>query len=205
MNAITSLTVRNLTCIRGERVLFRDLDLRATAGQVLAIEGPNGVGKTSLLRMIAGFMAPAAGKIVLACDREISDPGERGKQVGWLGHHDGAKPQLTPSEVLVFFAQLYGCSADIAVALADAGLARCAELPCQYLSAGQKKRLALARLKLSGRALWLLDEPLAALDTGGKKFAADLIAAHCASGGIALAATHEPLGITCERLTLGGA
>lgn len=205
ISAISSLTISNLICIRGERVLFRDLSFAAAAGQALAIEGPNGAGKTSLLRMIAGFIAPASGNIVLKGDSEISDPEERGKQIGWLGHQDGAKPQLTPTEVLTFFAQLYGCAADVAATLASAGLERCATLPCQYLSAGQKKRLALARLKLSGRALWLLDEPLAALDTNGKKFAADLIASHCAAGGIALAATHEPLGIDCVRLTLGGA
>lgn len=205
MNAISSLAVSNLTCIRGERVLFRDLSFSAAAGQAYAVEGPNGVGKTSLLRTIAGFLVPAAGRIVLTGPREISEPEDRGREIGWLGHHDGAKPQLTPTEVLQFFVQLYGSNADVAPALADAGLERCATLPCQYLSAGQKKRLALARLKLSGRALWLLDEPLAALDTDGKKFAAELIDAHCASGGIALAATHEPLGIACERLTLGGA
>lgn len=205
ISAISSLTISNLTCIRGERVLFRDLSFAAAEGQALAIEGPNGAGKTSLLRMIAGFIAPASGNIVLKSGGKISDPEERGKRIGWLGHQDGAKPQLTPTEVLTFFAQLYGCAADVAAALASAGLERCATLPCQYLSAGQKKRLALARLKLSGRALWLLDEPLAALDTNGKKFAADLIASHCAAGGIALAATHEPLGIDCVRLTLGGA
>lgn len=205
MNAISSLAMTNLTCIRGERVLFRDLNFQAAAGQVVAVEGPNGVGKTSLLRTIAGFLVPAAGEIVLSGSREFSEAEDRGKQIGWLGHHDGAKSQLTPAEVLSFFAQLYGVVADIASALANAGLERCADLPCQYLSAGQKKRLALARLKLSGRALWLLDEPLAALDTNGKKFAAELIAAHCAGGGIALAATHEPLGIDCRHLVLGGA
>jgi heme exporter protein A len=197
--------VSNLTCIRGERVLFRDLNFTAAAGQVLAIEGPNGIGKTSLLRMIAGFLRPALGTIVIKANSEISDPEERGKQIGWLGHQDGAKPQLTPTEVLTFFARLYGNRREVASALAAAGLERCADLPCQYLSAGQKKRLALARLALIARPLWLLDEPLAALDTNGKKFAAGLIASHCASGGIALAATHEPLGIDCARITLGAA
>ena len=203
MNAITSLTAESLSCIRGERVLFRDLSFAAAAGQVLAIEGPNGIGKTSLLRIIAGFLPAAAGSIVLQSENTICDPDERGKQIGWLGHKDGAKPQLTPSEVLTFFARLRGATVDIAAALAGAGLERCASLPCQYLSAGQKKRLALARLRISGRPLWLLDEPLAALDADGKVFAADMIAAHCAAGGIALAATHEPLGIVCGRVSLG--
>lgn len=202
---IVSLNVEHLTCIRGARVLFRDLNFAAQSGQVLAIEGPNGIGKTSLLRMIAGFLRPAAGMILLKAPDEISDPEERGKLVGWLGHQDGAKPQLTPAEVLAFFARLYRNEANVAAALGAAGLERCASLPCQYLSAGQKKRLALARLALAGRPLWLLDEPLASLDANGKTFAAGLIAAHCASGGIALAATHEPLGLDCTRLTLGAA
>ena len=203
--SVRSLNVADLACIRGERVLFRDLSFTVAAGQVHAIEGPNGSGKTSLLRMIAGFITPAAGTIKLALRKEISEPDERGGQIGWLGHQDGAKPQLTPLEVLRFFAELYGNAANIAAELATAGLERCATLPCQYLSAGQKKRLALARLQIARRPLWLLDEPLAALDSEGKKFATDLIASHCASGGIVLAATHEPLGLACSRLALGDA
>lgn len=201
--SVASLAADQITCVRGERVLFRDLSFTVEAGQVLAIEGPNGAGKTSLLRLIAGFIAPAAGTIAL--DKGISEPEERGKHIGWLGHQDGAKPQLTPSEVLRFFAKLYDSAEDVAAALAAAGLARCATLPCQYLSAGQKKRLALARLQIVRRPLWLLDEPLAALDSEGKKFAADLIEAQCRTGGIVLAATHEPLGLACRRLVLGGA
>ena len=186
-------------------MLFRGLSFSARAGEVLSIEGPNGVGKTSLLRMVAGFLPPADGSIVFQVDRAISEPEERGRHAGWVGHQDGAKPQLTAVEVLRFFAALHGTSPDIADYLVQAGLERCAELPCQYLSAGQRKRLALARLTLTRRPLWLLDEPLAALDSSGKSFAADLISSHCASGGIVLAATHEPLGIPSTRLALGAA
>jgi len=182
--------------------LFRDLSFAVSAGQVLAIEGPNGVGKTSLLRMIAGFMPTAAGTILFGGTREISDPEERGRQIGWLGHQNGAKSHLTPAEVLTFYARLYESAADLNAALDAAGLARCAGLPCQYLSAGQKKRLALARLGLTGRPLWLLDEPLAALDADGRNFAAELIAAHCAAGGLAVLATHEPFELECRRLSL---
>jgi heme exporter protein A len=188
-----------LTAIRGGRVLFRDLSFRVKAGQMLCIEGANGVGKTSLLRMIAGFLVPASGTIRIG---EVEDADERGKFVGWLGHHDGVKAQMTVRETLSFFAQLYRNDGKVDAAIEDVGLSRLADLPGQYLSAGQKKRVALARLRLCGRPFWLMDEPLASLDVAGKKIAADLIAAHCASGGIAIVATHEPLGIDCERLVL---
>ncbi|MEI9997108.1 MAG: heme ABC exporter ATP-binding protein CcmA [Rhizomicrobium sp.] len=204
MSTVASLGVERLTCIRGQRVLFRDLSFRVAGGQILSLEGPNGAGKTSLLRLLAGFLVPAAGRIALTAGAAtIDDAEERGRLIGWLGHHDAAKPQLTPLEVLAFFAGLYRSDAKIADALAAVGLAAVASLPCQYLSAGQKKRLALARLKISNRPVWLLDEPLASLDAGGKRLAAEFLDAHALFGGIAIAATHEPLGIACERLVLG--
>ena len=184
-------------------MVFRDAGFSVAGGTALSLEGPNGAGKTSLLRMIAGFLTPAAGTIRLSADSaDITDNEERGKFIGWLVHHDAAKPQLTPRETLKFFAALYGATGAIDEALETVGLTRARDLPCQYLSAGQKKRLALARLKLSARPVWLLDEPLAALDANGKSLAADLIKAHCAGGGIAIAATHEPLGIDAARLQL---
>jgi heme exporter protein A len=201
MGSIGALTVSDLTAIRGQRVLFRKLSFSLAAGQVLSLEGPNGAGKTTLLRMIAGFLTPAAGIIALG---DASEPDERARRIGWLGHHDAAKPQMSPREVLRFFTRLYRADADIDAALAAFGLAAIADLPCQYLSAGQKKRVALARLELSGRPLWLLDEPLAALDADGKARAGELLKAHCLTGGIAIAATHEPLGIPSARLVLGG-
>jgi heme exporter protein A len=201
--SITSVEVSALTAIRGGRVLFRDLGFRAEAGGVLCVEGANGVGKTSLLRMIAGFLAPAEGAIRLQTNgAEVIDGEERGKFVGWLGHHDAVKPQMSVRETLLFFAQLSRSDGNVNEAMEAVDLSRLADLPGQYLSAGQKKRVALARLKLCGRPLWLLDEPLASLDAAGKKVATDLITAHCASGGIAIVATHEPLGLDCERLSL---
>jgi heme exporter protein A len=196
--SLTSVEATDLTAIRGGRVLFRDLGFRVEAGSALCIEGANGVGKTSLLRIVAGFLAPVSGTIRIG---DVEDADERGKQVGWLGHHDAVKPQMTVRENLTFFARLYG-GVDVETAMAQVGLTRLADLPGQYLSAGQKKRVALARLALSARPLWLMDEPLASLDAAGKKIAADLITTHCAGGGIAIIATHEPLGIECERLVL---
>ncbi len=202
MVASSTIDVSGLACIRGQRLLFRDLSFRVQAGQVLSLEGPNGAGKTSLLRLIAGFLSPAAGTIAVG---ETQDPEARGRLIGWLGHHDAAKPQLTPREVLAFFAGLYRVDGDIAAALGAVGLGAIADLPCQYLSAGQKKRLALARLQLLRRPVWLLDEPLSALDAQGRRHVAEILERHTASGGIAVAATHEPLGIACERLILGSA
>jgi heme exporter protein A len=200
---LRSIEARSLTCIRGNRLVFRDLGFRVEAGHALSLEGPNGAGKSSLLRMIAGFLKPASGHIVLdSGGNEIFDGEERGRFAGWLGHHDAAKPQLSPRETLQFFTSLYRIAANVDAALDEVGLGKARDLPSQYLSAGQKKRLSLARLKLLNRPLWLLDEPLAALDTAGKTLAAQFIAAHCACGGIAVVATHEPLGIDCSRLAL---
>jgi heme exporter protein A len=206
VRGLIALSAQALACIRGGRLVFRELNFALEAGRALAIEGPNGAGKTSLLRMIAGFLSPASGSIRLQTSAgEISDGEERGKLCGWIGHHDGVKPQLSVGENLTFFARLYGAEASAESALSEVGLARISGLPGQYLSAGQKRRLALARLKLCSRPLWLMDEPLASLDVAGKKLAAQFIAAHCASGGTVIAATHEPLGIECSKLVLGQA
>jgi heme exporter protein A len=116
------------------------------------------------------------------------------------------KPQLTAKENLLFFARLYGSNPAHVVPMLDwAGLSRAADFPVQYLSAGQKKRLALARLKLSNRSVWLLDEPFAALDAAGKKLVEQMLAEHCATGGIAIIATHEAISLEASRMTLGNA
>jgi heme exporter protein A len=200
---ITSLTAEKLTCVRGERVLFQGLSFCVSAGQALAIEGANGAGKTSLLRLVAGFISPRAGRLVLKTGQTESDDNEeRGKVIGWLGHQDGLKPQLTVIEQLVFFARLYRSDADPEATLEDVGLARQKDFPCRYLSAGQKRRLALARLMVSKRSLWLLDEPFAALDRDGQALMARQMTLHCGLGGLVIAATHEPLGLGNASLKL---
>ena len=200
-----ALEVRDLACVRGQRALFAGVNFSLAAGRMLSVEGPNGAGKTSLLRIIAGFLRPAAGTIHLRTDgEEIADAEERGKFIGWLGHQDAVKPQLNVREQLAFFARFYASGRDPDDAMRTFGLMPLAELPGQYLSAGQKRRLALARLQLSARPMWLLDEPLAALDAAGKKLVAETVTAHCASGGVVVAATHEATGRGVRETDIGG-
>ena len=185
-------------------MLLSGLSLRLETGAVLALEGPNGTGKTSLLRAIAGFLPLAAGTITVEHNGlRLDDGEERGALIGWLGHHDAIKPQLTVREQALFWTRLYASRLDVDAALKRFGLGGLADAPGQLLSAGQRRRLAFARLVLSGRPLWLLDEPLSALDEAGRGRAAEAIAAHAAAGGIVLAATHEPLGVECQHLMLG--
>ena len=184
--------------------MLRNLNFEVAAGKLLVIEGPNGSGKTSLLRVLAGFIAPADGSVVVTIGSDhVLDPEERGKHVGWIGHQDAAKPQLMLRESLEFFSTLYGRQSRAVEMLARVGLSRLGELPCQYLSAGQKKRLALARLILCERPIWLLDEPFASLDEDGRQLGRSLISEHCAAGGIAVAATHEAIPLDAETLRLG--
>ena len=198
-----ALTADRLTCVRGERRLFEALSFQLGAGQALALEGPNGAGKTSLLRMVAGFLPPAAGRITLnRGGRPLAEPEERQTFIAWLGHHDALKGSFTVTEQLGFFARLHGRAVELSPLLEQVGLARQAGLPCRYLSAGQRRRLGLARLLAVQRPLWLLDEPFAALDSAGKALVAQLIARHCGAGGLVLAATHEPLGLSNPVLKL---
>jgi heme exporter protein A len=204
MIAISEVQVRDLACRRGERGVFEHVTVSAEAGRLLSLEGPNGAGKTTLLRALAGFLAPIAGTIGIRTNaRTITEAEERGRQCAWLGHQDGIKAQLTVAENARCWAALYASRANVAAALDRVGLALLAEAPAQYLSAGQRRRLALARLLLSARPIWLLDEPLAALDAAGRTLVADLVRERLAQGGIVIAATHEPLGLDGARFALG--
>jgi heme exporter protein A len=207
MAVISLVEVQNLTCERGGRRIFRNLSFAISGGQVLTLEGPNGVGKSSCLRILAGFLPQAAGevRVQMHAGYAVTDPEERGRLCGWVAYADGVKGQLTVMENARYFAALFGARIDVPSVLDRVGLTRLADLPSQYLSSGQRRRLGLARLILSGRPLWLMDEPLSSLDTAGRKFTAELIGEHTDDGGIAIVATHETLGLDVQRFFLGGA
>jgi heme exporter protein A len=194
------LTARGLDCVRGGRQVFRDVNFSLTAGQALAISGPNGAGKSSLLRLIAGLVPAAGGLIQL----EGGEP-ERtlGEQVHYLGHLDPIKPSLSVAENLAFWAGFLG-GRDTEKALAAVALDRLEALPAIYLSAGQRRRLSLARLIAVERPIWLLDEPTAALDASGQTMLGGLMRAHLAAGGLILIAAHGPTGLEgAKELSLG--
>ena len=204
ITALDNIEAEDLACERGGRIIFRALQISLARGAALSLEGANGAGKTSALRVVAGLLNPSEGEIFFrVSNEEVSDGEERGAFVAWLGHLDGIKNQLTVMENAQFFAALYPSKGDVGKTLERVGLARAINLPAQYLSAGQRRRLALARLVLSNRPLWLLDEPLAALDVAGKALIAELMNEHCVAGGMVLAATHDPLGIDATRLVIG--
>ena len=195
------LSGRGLRCVRGGREVFSGLDFEVSSGQALAVTGPNGAGKTSLLRLIAGLLALPGGSIDLdGGDSELTLP----EQAHYLGHRDALKPSLSVSENLAFWRDfLGGEAADAAASLATVGLDHTAQLPAAVLSAGQRRRLSIARLLAVRRAVWLLDEPTSALDTAGQAMFAALMRDHLGGGGLIVAATHAPLEVAANELRMG--
>jgi heme exporter protein A len=197
------LSGRDVRCVRGGREVFSGLDFEAASGEALAVTGPNGSGKTSLLRLIAGLLTIADGSIGLeGGEAELTLP----EQAHYLGHRDALKSALSVLENLWFWHDFLGGETfDAGASLATVGLDHAAHLPAAYLSAGQRRRLSIARLLVVRRPVWLLDEPTSALDTTGQSMFAALMGDHLARGGLIIAATHAPLGIAARELRIGGA
>jgi heme exporter protein A len=196
------LQAENLSCVRGGREVFGDLSFSVASGEALIVTGHNGAGKSSLLRAIAGLVRLAEGRLALhGGDAEMSV----GEQAHYLGHLDALKPGLSVLENLRFWAAWFG-GGDAEAALEAVELSPLAALPAAYLSAGQRRRLSLARLVAVSRPVWLLDEPTTALDVDAQARLARLMRGHLAGGGIIVAATHGDIGLAGARgLRLGTA
>jgi heme exporter protein A len=193
---------RGVRCIRGGREVFSGLDFDASAGEALVVTGPNGAGKTSLLRLIAGLLTMSGGSIEFDGDSELT----LAEQAHYLGHRDALKPSLSVLENLTFWRDFLGGEAfDAGESLAAVGLDHAAQLPAAFLSAGQRRRLSIARLLTVRRLIWLLDEPTSALDALGQTMFSALMEDHLKRGGLIVAATHAPLGMPAKELRMGEA
>lgn len=193
------LVASGLSCQRGKRRLFQDLTLRVSAGTGLLVQGANGSGKTSLLRMLAGLTSPTSGQVYWNGTpiRELGD--EYRSQLLYCGHLNGLKDELSAEENLMTAAALSGRAVSTTMvrsALKDVGLGRCEQLTTRVLSQGQKRRVMLARLLLDPRPLWVLDEPLTALDADAVTWLSYVIDLHLQRGGVAVLTSHQDISLT---------
>ncbi|TNE59947.1 MAG: heme ABC exporter ATP-binding protein CcmA [Alphaproteobacteria bacterium] len=193
------LSGEGLTCLRGGRVVLQDLSFEAIAGRPLVVTGPNGAGKSTLLRLVAGLVSYQAGTLLFAgADGAPVSDESNGYLMHYLGHQDAVKPALTVVENLTYWQRLYGARVSVGEALGQLGITFLADVPGQFLSAGQKRRVNLARLLVSHRPLWVLDEPTASLDQEGAEIVRGLIQRHSAEGGLTLVTTHLDLGLEAQ-------
>jgi heme exporter protein A len=203
------LSAHELACERGERLLFKNLDIELGRGEALLVRGGNGHGKTSLLRILCGLSVPAAGVVRWRGEPISGAHEEYGREMAYLGHANGIKDDLTPVENLRLAAALGGRALELHAAvsaLEQVGLTRCLDIPARVLSFGQRRRVALAGLMTAGALLWILDEPLTGLDVHGVAMVEQMICDHVLAGGLAIMTTHQPLvldGLTPKSLTVG--
>lgn len=192
------LVAEGLSAKRGEDLIFQDISFEIASGEALVVKGANGSGKSTLLRVLAGLLPAHSGAAKLLA---AAHPVERvGEAAHYLGHRNAMKRELTVEENLSFWQSFFGDFAGgtglpVIEAVEAVGLGGIAHLPFGYLSAGQQRRMAMAKLLVSWRPVWILDEPTAALDAAAETMFAGLVTAHLARGGIAIAATHQPLGL----------
>lgn len=195
------LIARNLTCLRGDRLLFKKIGLELSAGGLMYVLGENGSGKSSLLRLLCGLLSPEDGEVFWNGKSIKNDAENYQSNLTYIGHLNGLKDDLTVLENLEFSARLVGNMVDngtILNALTAIGVARCANLPVGVLSQGQKRRVALARLWLTRSKLWILDEPFAALDAASIAVLAAQLNQHMANGGMTIITTHQDVVIHAQ-------
>ncbi|NVJ50801.1 MAG: cytochrome c biogenesis heme-transporting ATPase CcmA [Gammaproteobacteria bacterium] len=200
-----TITAQDLALIRGDRLLFKHCNFTVSSGQVLYIKGANGAGKTSLLNTLTGFIEPDNGAFSVSPENHFHTWLTRNTL--YLGHHTGIKSALTVTENLAFYAHLRGVTKpDFTSAIAAVGLAGFDEQLAAHLSQGQKRRIALARLLIEPVALWILDEPLVALDVDGQAWLCGLIEQQVNNGGAVIVTSHQPLTLNCtvSELELAG-
>ena len=203
---LRAIRIKDLSLVRGERRLFSGLDLEISAGDAVALTGRNGAGKTSLLRAVAGLLRPAQGTVGFEGEAgPLEAEVARADALHLVGHHDGLKSTRSAWEELLFQTLWTGgTEASARAAATKLDLDRLLGLEIRRLSAGQRRRVALARLLASPRSLWLLDEPMAPLDAGHREGFGGLMAQHLAGGGMVLAAVHDPLPVPCRVVEVGG-
>lgn len=197
------LEVIDLTCVRGTRRLFKDLNFSMESAELVELRGPNGSGKTSLLRILCGLATPAAGEVLWE-GRNIRSLGEEyNAAVAYLGHQNAVKDELTAIENLRISSAVFGNAlneVEAQTVLAKVGLTQQQNLPARALSAGQRRRLAMTRLLTADAKLWILDEVLTSLDDTAINLSREFIGEHLNQGGMAIVATHQDLNLTAPRM-----